>query len=59
MRAYRFTARFEKSFARLPDDAAELFINKKLPLLLSDMWLSSLRAKKMLSCEMPGIINNE
>ncbi len=54
MKSYRFTARFEKAFGRLPEDAAELFL-KKLPLLLVNMRHPSLRVKKMLGLHDPEV----
>lgn len=46
MRKYLFTQQFEKSFAKLPDNMAELF-EKKLPLFLKDISHPSFRTKKM------------
>lgn len=46
MRGYRFTVRFEKSLASLPDNIADLF-EKKLKLFLKDMFHPSFRTKKV------------
>lgn len=46
MRKYVFTAQFEKSYSKLPDDIAELF-EKKLPVFLKDIFHPSFRTKKM------------
>jgi mRNA-degrading endonuclease RelE of RelBE toxin-antitoxin system len=54
MRRHRFTARFEKSFAKLPGETAELF-EQKLPLFLGDMHHPSFRAKKVQGFKNPYI----
>lgn len=46
MHKYVFTAQFEKSYSKLPDDIAELF-EKKLPVFLKDIFHPSFRTKKM------------
>ena len=54
MRKFQFTQQFEKSFAKLPDDIAELF-EKKLPFFLKDIFHPSFRAKKMEGFRNPSV----
>lgn len=54
MRKYRFTAQFEKSYSKLPDETADLF-DKKLPLFLKDIRHPSFRTKKMEGLKSPDI----
>ncbi|MDP2168061.1 MAG: hypothetical protein Q8J64_07000 [Thermodesulfovibrionales bacterium] len=54
MRRYRFTSRFEKSLAGLPDEAAALF-EKKLSLFLEDTAHPSFRTKKIQGVRNPEI----
>lgn len=54
MRKYAFTAQFEKSYSKLPEDIAELF-EKKLPVFLKDIFHPSFRTKKMEGFKNPSI----
>lgn len=54
MKKYLFTRRFEKSFATLPEDIAELF-EKKLPVFLKDIFHPSFRTKKIEGLKKPSI----
>ena len=54
MRHFRFTPRFEKSLADMPDNVIELF-EKKLPLFLEDMHHPSFRTKKIQGFRNPYI----
>lgn len=54
MRKYLFTLQFEKSFAKLPNNAAEPF-EKKLPLFLRDIFHPSFRTKKMEGFRNPSV----
>lgn len=54
VRTYRFTARFEKSLAALPEDKADLF-EKKLPLFLENINHRSFRTKKVQGTKNPEI----
>jgi len=47
---HRFTHRFEKAYAQLPEDVKNLF-NKKLNQFLQNQWHSSFRTKKIRSTE--------
>ena len=55
LRKYLFTNQFEKSFANLPEDIAELF-EKKLPLFLKDISHPSFRTKKIKGLKSPSIL---
>jgi len=54
MRKYQFTHQFEKSFAKLPDNIAELF-EKKLLIFLQDIFHPSFRTKKIEGFKNPYI----
>ena len=54
MHKYHFTQQFEKSFAKLPDDIANLF-EKKLTLFLNNIHHPSFRTKKMEGFRNPAI----
>lgn len=54
MRKHRFSRRFEKSFAHLPEEAAELF-EKKLQLFLENPRHPSFRTKKMQGFHNPDV----
>jgi mRNA-degrading endonuclease RelE of RelBE toxin-antitoxin system len=54
MRKYQFTNQFEKSFAKLPADIAELF-EKKLPIFLENIFHPSFRTKKIEGFKDPSI----
>lgn len=54
MRKFIFTNQFEKSFAKLPEDVANLF-EKKLPIFLKDFSHPSFRTKKMTGFRNPAI----
>jgi len=54
MRKFAFTSQFEKSFAKLPDNIAELF-ERKLQLFLNDISHPSFRTKKMEGFKNPPV----
>jgi len=54
VRQYRFSARFERAYAKLPIAVAEMF-DKKLPLFLENTRHPSFRAKKMEGVKNPDI----
>ena len=54
MRTFRFTRRFEKAFASLPDEIATLF-EKKLPVFLRNIHHPSFRTGKISGTSNPDI----
>jgi mRNA-degrading endonuclease RelE of RelBE toxin-antitoxin system len=51
---YRFTRQFEKSFAKLPEEAVALF-ERKLPLFLENIHHPSFRTKEIEGFKNPYI----